>query len=248
MALRAIKDRWKILKARRTALKAGFQSHTEYSEAISHGFLTKKARMYLQSNGFQNIEEMTADWDKTYFDVNALLKSESYLNMQMVKDSTSLEQIDNLEQHLQPYLKELNQSISEISRVLEIQMGIFKLFASNNKELFTDLGYEQLEDQNLLFNVTYDTIIRAKEELLSEIKDRKQWYIGWQKYAAPMKIVDNWEPISLNKISQLISASLDQEEQKLLILLREDKKLDYEITKHRYICQELGFQVLMLME
>lgn len=248
MGVRALGNRWQKYKLRKNALKAGFGSYEEYTEAKSHGFLEKNVGLYLQSKGFQNIEETIADWDKAYFDVNSFLKSESYLNMQMVKDSTSLEQIDNLEQHFQPYLKRLNQSISEISRVLEIQMGIFKLFDSNKMELFTDLSYEQLEDQNLLFNVTYDTIIRTKEELLFEIKDRKQWYIGWQKYAAPMQIVDNWEPISLNKISQLISASLDQEEQKLLVLLGEDKKLDYEITKHRYICQELGFQVLMLME
>ena len=202
MGFRAFKGRWKEYNLRREAHGGGYTTIEEYSEALSNGFQNKASEAYIHSLGFQSIEKMIAHWDKTYFKVNSLLKSESFLNLQMIKDSTSLEQIDNLENHLKSYLEVLGQSISEISNVLAVQIRIFKLFESEQEELFTDLTHEQLQDQNLLFNVTYDTIIRTKEELLSEIKNRKQWYIGWQKYAAPMKIVDNWEPISLNKISQ----------------------------------------------
>ncbi|MHA2101011.1 MAG: hypothetical protein ACW99A_20240 [Candidatus Kariarchaeaceae archaeon] len=246
MAWRVVKEGWQNYSKNRRARSSGFASIDEYSQAVELGFLHKETKEFLQSTGFQTVTEMVSFWERVYFSANMLLKSYPN-NLQIINDATTLQQMSNLEEHFEPYLRLLNQCIADLSKVLTIQTGITKLFRSQNTELFTTLEYDQLKIKYITFYELFMTATKAREELISEVKLKKEWYLQWEKYMTSMEIYPSKTSISLSKISEVISASLDQEEQRLLDLMDKQENIqDYEISP--YIDKELGFQILMLMK
>lgn len=244
----ALKDGWQSYKQNKRAKKAGFETPKDYSKGLNAGFLNKRAQQFLYSSGFNSVDSMTMYWQNAKSNINYFIESDTdIMNEKMLNDITTLEQLTNLENHLKPYFVELNQFIADTNSILSIQKSLLNLFQSENSVLFTNLRYAQLENQRIVFKKIQQQLKIIRENLNSEFDMRKNWFTQWQTYMQPMWVTGNRKNISLKNISNIINATLDDEEYRLLNLLDAQKQKE-SLEVNAYLEKELGFQIVMLMQ
>ncbi|OLS27711.1 MAG: hypothetical protein HeimC2_10710 [Candidatus Heimdallarchaeota archaeon LC_2] len=244
----AVKQGWQSYKQNIRAQKAGFETPENYQKGIILGFLNQKAQQFLYSSGFNSVDSMVMYWQNVKSNINYFLESDTdIMNQKMINDITTLQQLSNLENHLQPYFGELNQFIAETNRILSIQISLLNLFETENAVLFTTLRHAQLENHRRNFDKIQGKLKSVQENFNSEFKIRKDWFTQWQNYMSPMWITGNQKIISLKNISSIINASLDTEEFRLLNLL-DSQKQRQSLEVNPFLEKELGFQIVMLMQ
>ena len=244
----AVKQGWLSYKQNVRAQKAGFETPEAYHDGVKLGFLNQKAQQFLYSSGFNSADSMVMYSQNVKSNINYFLESDADLmNKKMIYEIKTLEQLSNLENHLQPYFVELNQLIAKANRILSIQTSLLTLFQTENAVLFTTLRHTQLENQKRVFENIKKKLKDERDNLNSEFVLRKDWFTQWQSYMSPMWITGNQKIISLKNISSIINASLDAEEYRLLNLL-DSQKQKQSIEVNPFLEKELGFQIIMLMQ
>ncbi len=244
----ALEHGWQSYKQNLRAQKAGFETPEDYSKGLNTGFLNKRAQQFLYSSGFNSVDSMTMYWQNVKSNINYFIESDTdIMNKKMLDDINTLQQLTNLENHLQPYFVELNQFIAETNSILSIQKSLLNLFQTENSVLFTNLRHAQLENHRIIFKKIQKQLKNIRENLNSEFDMRKNWFTQWQVYMSPMWITGNRKNISLKNISNIINATLDDEEYRLLNLLDAQKQKE-SLEVNAYLEKELGFQIVMLMQ